>query len=287
MLQQVFCRCLTRGLVSLVLFWSLCIGLILTGCGCTAMGCTNTLWVMLEGGLPLAYTLEISVPEGKTLNMHCEGTTTTVTSNSLPEVSAECHWEPWRGAILSNFAPSEVTITFLGNNDRISQTFQPSYRSFQPNGPNCGPECRSGQVSLTLPGVYMSPVPIDPAQTATARPVMLEVNKALLQATIINATSKALRSGSAASPATATALQVQFEGNIATIEALRPTATSLNIVLVQRTVQPTDAPEATLFAQASEASRAASRSFVGTPTPIVPTPILTPTPLQYTLVATP
>ena len=114
----------------------------------------------------------------------------------------------------------------------------------------------------------LSPAQIALLQTATARPVMIEVNRALLQATIIDATSVVVRSGLGGKPATATALHVQFAGNIATLEAIRPTAETLKIVLVQQAVQPTDAPEATLFAQASDVSRAASRLLVGTPTPL-------------------
>ena len=76
-------------------------------------------------------------------------------------------------------------------------------------------------------------------------------------------------------PATATAFQIQYEGNIATIEALRPTADALNIVLLQQPVQPTDAAEATLFAEADAAAR--SSRYPGE-TPVVDAPQISPTP---------
>jgi hypothetical protein len=232
---------------------------------CGAVGCGDSLEVKFEVSVPQTYDVEISVPEGQTLRLHCEGSSTEVISNPLPEVVPLCLWN--EGLAFQNFTPVEVTITLLAGNHRVSQTFKPSYETYRVNG-SCDPECRASKVSFTTP-LDTSPKAL--AQTATARPVMIEVNRALLQATIIDATSMAMRSNPALAPATATALTVEVEGLFATIEALRPTADSLQIVLVQRAVQPTDAPEATLFAQASEASAAASRSLVGTPTPIVPT----------------
>jgi hypothetical protein len=107
--------------------------------------------------------------------------------------------------------------------------------------------------------------------TAIARPVWLQVNRSLLQATIIDA----MRSVEGMEPATATVLQIQYEGNIATIEALRPTADALNIVLWQQPVQPTDAAEATLFAQADAAAR--SPRYPGE-TPAADAPQISPTP---------
>ena len=99
----------------------------------------------------------------------------------------------------------------------------------------------------------------------------LQVNRSLLQATIIDA----MRAAGGMEPATATALHIQYQGNIATIEALRPTADALNIVLWQQPVQPTDAAEATLFAQADAA--ASSPRYPGE-TPAVDAPQISPTP---------
>ena len=226
MLQQTFHRrSLKPGMVSAVLFCSLCVGLIPAGCGQRA-------------GTGMAPTAAVGA--------------------TAPEATVA----PEATAVAVGAVAPEVTASAV---DAVA----PETTAAPP-----------GQVSATI-------LPEALAQTATARPVMIEVNRALLQATIIDATSMAMRSGSAVSPATATAFQAQYEGNIATIEALRPTADSLHIVLVQGAVEPTDAPEATLFAQADEASRAASRSSVGTPTPIVPTPNLTQTPMQLPVVATP
>jgi hypothetical protein len=114
----------------------------------------------------------------------------------------------------------------------------------------------------------------------TRRDVQLQVNSSLLRATIIDATVEALRFGSSeVAPATATAVQAEYEGNIATIEALRPTANALGIVLWQQPVQPTDAAEATLFAQADAAATAAATVYAHAMSiPIVETPRVLPTP---------
>ena len=242
-------------------------GLIPASCGrgpCTLMGCGHSLQVQFVVGVPQTYDVEASVPGGQTLRMHCEGNASRVTANSFPEAQAMCLLN--EALAFQNFTPDEVTITLLAGNHRVSQTFKPTYESYYANGPNCGPECRAAKVLFTTP-LDTSPKAL--AQTATARPIVLEVNRAVLQATILDATSMAVRSNPAVAPATATALRVQAAGHFATVDAIGPTAKSLHIVLDQRAVHPTDAPEATLFAQASEASSAASRSLAGTPIPTV------------------
>jgi transcriptional regulator with XRE-family HTH domain len=130
----------------------------------------------------------------------------------------------------------------------------------------------------TQTAVVPTPGPATPAAAqavGTKRDVQLQVNSSLLRATIIDATVEALRFGSSeVAPATATAVQAEYEGNMATIEALRPTANALGIVLWQQPVQPTDAVEATLFAQAGTAD-AALTGGLGTLT--VETPTVVPT----------
>lgn len=261
MLQQTFHRHgLSAGMVSAVLFCSLCLGLIPAGCGCAPIGCGPSLQVKFEVSVPQTYDAEVSIPTGQMIRMHCAGNSTHIVSSSLPEVPAMCLWN--EGLTFDNFMPGEMTVTLRSGNHRVSQTFKPTYESYQLDG-SCGPACRTGKVSFTTP-LDTSPKAL--AQTATARPVMIEVNRALLQATIIDATARAHYSDLAMAPGTATALQVQRAENFATIEAIRPTADSLKIVLMERAVQPTDAPEATLFAQANKAAR----PLLGTPVPYVP-----------------
>jgi hypothetical protein len=176
-----------------------------------------------------------------------------------------CLWN--EGLWLENFTPREVTVTLISENHRVSQTFTPTYEAYHVNGPNCPGDCQKATVAFTKP-LDTSPKAL--AQTATARPVMLVINQALLQATMLAATAQALDAKIFVAPATATALHGQVAGNLATIEALRPTANSLHIVLMERPVRPTDAPEATLFAQANEAAKAAAHVPVSTPPPGTP-----------------
>ncbi len=231
--QQAFRRrSLKIGIISTVLFCSLCVGLILAACGqragtgaaptaavgaaaaepiatprvCSAVGCGYSLQVKFEVTVPQTYDVEVSVPGGQTLRMHCEGNSTEVIHSGLPEVVPTCLWN--EGLEFYNFTPNELTLTLLAGNHRISQTFQPNYDSYYVNGPKCGPECRAAKVSFTT-SLDTSPGAL--AQTAAARPIMLEVNRALLQATIIDATSMAVRSNSAVAPATTTALQVRLQ----------------------------------------------------------------------------
>ena len=98
-----------------------------------------------------------------------------------------CRWN--EGLFVDNFTPSEVTVTLISGNLRASQTFHPTYKAYQVNGPGCGPDCRAATVVFTTP-LDTSPKAI--AQTATVRPLMLVINQALLQATMLAATAQAL-----------------------------------------------------------------------------------------------
>src|SRR5262245_556955 len=126
MLQQTFHRrSLKPGMVPAVLFCCLCVGLIPAGCGqgagtraaptaavgaaaagtraaptatvgpsapeatCSGEGCGPTLEVRFEVSIPQTYDIEVSVPEGQTFRMHCEGYSRKVISNSHFPLEAE------------------------------------------------------------------------------------------------------------------------------------------------------------------------------------------------------
>lgn len=108
-------------------------------------------------------------------------------------------------------------------------------------------------VILLLVGQAGSVQPVT-APAAVVREVRLQVNRALLEATILAGPDPAARDGTGTKPAAATARVVRYHDNIATIEAIRPTADALHVMLVVETVQPTVAAEATLVARANAAA---------------------------------
>ena len=133
--------------VSAVLFCSLCLGLTLAGCGgCPAILRPSTLEILLEGTIPRAYTLEVRVPGRQTYTVECGGNARPVMP-SFSEPYGSCQSN---GVMFYHFVPSELTTTLLWNNQRISQTFNPSYATQWPDGFFCQ-AVRVGSVSLTIP----------------------------------------------------------------------------------------------------------------------------------------
>jgi hypothetical protein len=148
MLRQTLYRGLNTRQVSVVLLCSLCLGLTLGGCGgCPAILRPNTLEIILEGAIPRAYTLEVSVPGGKPYTLECGSNTASAVPRAAPEPYGFCQD---KGVMFYYFAPDEMTITLLWDSQRISQSFKPTYATQWPDGVFCQ-RVRVGSVSLTIP----------------------------------------------------------------------------------------------------------------------------------------
>jgi hypothetical protein len=146
--QTLYRRGLNTRLVSVVLFCSLCVGVIPAGCrGCGAAlpPHPDTLEILLEGSLPWAYTLEARVPGGQTLTVECIRNTLGPVPGG-PGAYGTCQGN---GVMFYHFTPSELTVTLLWDTHRMSQTFKPSYATTWRED-----RCqmyRVGSVSLTIP----------------------------------------------------------------------------------------------------------------------------------------
>ena len=105
-----------------------------------------------------------------------------------------------------------------------------------------------------------------PHDPTLQREVQLQVNRVLLEATIVAATGVAVYRDGGSTPATITAVAGQYQATHATVAALRPTARALTLMLVPATVQPTSAAEATLVTRAREAASGSSPAPDATPT---------------------
>jgi hypothetical protein len=104
-----------------------------------------------------------------------------------------------------------------------------------------------------------------PHDPALRREVQLQVNRVLLEKTIMAATGVAVYRDAGSAPTSMTAFAERYQDTSATIEALRPTANALTIILVPATVQPTSAAEATLVTRAREAAFGSSSAPTVTP----------------------
>ena len=159
--QPHYRRHRTAGLVSVVLFGSLCLGLIPASCSspaspssqvspepqaCSAVGSASTLRILLEGEKLQAYTMEASTAEGDVYRVQCAATSLPALP-SFSRVSGICDET---GVTFYAFTPDEVTITLVWNHNRRSQWFKPVYETYWPDGPQCD-SYRDGTIHFTIP----------------------------------------------------------------------------------------------------------------------------------------
>ena len=111
--------------------------------GCTMIGCFETLAIEFEGFQPETYSVEVSSPSMETVRFECP---TPGASNA----SGFTMCTP-NGVNLSEVSPDDITVKVSWEGGSKTETFHVSYETYQPNGPQCEPTCRSGKVTMTLP----------------------------------------------------------------------------------------------------------------------------------------
>lgn len=119
-------------LSSVLLTLAACQGI--TG-ACTLIGCHSGLTVKLDGAPAGAFRVEAFVAEnGPRQVLDCTGV-------------AQCGTE----VRFDNYTPESVTIRVTTAAGVTTQSFQPAYSDYQPNGAECGPTCRTATVTASLP----------------------------------------------------------------------------------------------------------------------------------------
>jgi hypothetical protein len=99
---------------------------------CTLIGCGNSLTVVLSGApIQAQVTIVATGSDGSTKTRSC------VAADGYCSVSFD-------------FSPPTVTLQVSYDAQTTTRTIQPAYTINQPNGPRCGPTCRSATVSVAL-----------------------------------------------------------------------------------------------------------------------------------------
>jgi len=146
---------MTRGLRITRTLLLACVALLGVSCNwfgpCTLIGCGDSLNVTLQPAVGLPYQATLSFPQGETVTFRC---TSMSFRDVVPEglVSVQCSRDSL--TIMCDSTPdycstSPVTISVVGpDGHERSGVVTPSYSVSQPNGPRCGPTCKSGKTSL-------------------------------------------------------------------------------------------------------------------------------------------
>ena len=96
---------------------------------CTLIGCLNGLTVEIQNAPAGPITVRASTEDasGSVYTATCPGTSGCTNKLFFPE-----------------FAPSRAQLTITTTAGTREQVVTPTYETSQPNGPKCGPTCRSG-----------------------------------------------------------------------------------------------------------------------------------------------
>ena len=115
---------------------ALVVALAVAGCQsstvCTLIGCLNGLWVEIQ-----------NAPAGPITVQASEGTSGSVHTEACPGTSGCTNKLFFR-----EFSPNQVRLTITTTGGTREQVAVPTYETSQPNGPKCGPTCRSGTVRI-------------------------------------------------------------------------------------------------------------------------------------------
>jgi len=112
--------------------------LLLTGCdavGCTLIGCINGLTIEFANAPAGAMTVEarsIDHPSAAVFTATCAGIAAVCTRVDFPD-----------------FLPRDVALTITTTAGTRRLSIRPTYTTSQPNGPKCGPTCRSARERVT------------------------------------------------------------------------------------------------------------------------------------------
>jgi hypothetical protein len=114
---------------------------------CTLVGCIGGIDIKVIG-LPESIPFEVSLkfPSGETQTVKCGGET----DESIP-FETSC---PPDGAFFSLppdvKPPQEITATVTTSDGQWTETVQPEYEKFQPNGDDCPPICYTADIVIWI-----------------------------------------------------------------------------------------------------------------------------------------
>jgi hypothetical protein len=104
---------------------------------CTLIGCVDGLTVHFTGAQPASYTLEARAAGHEPVTVSC----------SSDQATTQCRLDE---TFLADFTPEEVTLHITWDGGEVERTVRPVYTESRPNGPDCPPVCRQGQVAIDL-----------------------------------------------------------------------------------------------------------------------------------------
>jgi hypothetical protein len=104
------------------------------GGACTLIGCTDGIMVSFETPPPDGTLVELEGPFGVPWRVECG-------------VDLDCG----TGIFFADYTPQQLTVRVVTRAGEATESFQPTYEKFQPNGEDCSPTCWRATVVMGLP----------------------------------------------------------------------------------------------------------------------------------------
>ncbi len=111
---------------------------------CTLIGCRDALELTFSIEPPGQYTVALTNSNGENHSITCNHGEISSSVDSPAICSAGT-------VIFYAFTPADVTIEVSWQGGAYTISGHPTYTSFQPNGADCPPTCRSGKLLVELP----------------------------------------------------------------------------------------------------------------------------------------
>jgi len=100
---------------------------------CTLIGCTDGINILLRSSLPNSATIEISY-NGMSKSISC--------AQSLCSAN---------NIFFENIMPASFSVKVSNNGEVLHEsTHSPTYKSNQPNGPDCPPDCKQAEITISV-----------------------------------------------------------------------------------------------------------------------------------------
>jgi len=114
--------------------------------GCEESGIDDGQVVCTHVGCDDGVTVQLSEerPDSLSLTIHVDDNTEAFDSVICTDQVNSCFIRA------GGITPEKVTVEIKWGNEEFRQTFSPEYESFQPNGPNCPPDCEIATIDIDL-----------------------------------------------------------------------------------------------------------------------------------------
>ena len=111
---------------------------------CTIAGCFDMLNVSISGAVPDDYIMKVGTIGREIVTVRC------VNGEDVETTRPHRTYCNPRGFYFQNFDPWLISVTIVVGEESSTRLYLPKYETVFPNGPDCLPKCRMGNLTIRL-----------------------------------------------------------------------------------------------------------------------------------------